>query len=59
MLHFIEVQDWTVFCIEYEKGYVTPWAITQWYVDKKMKGTFFKKGFETGLKLTLILVLNY
>jgi hypothetical protein len=47
------------YATECEKGYATPWAIAQWYVDKQMKGVFFKKGFETGLKLALILVLNY
>jgi hypothetical protein len=59
MRHFIEVQDWTVFCVECEKGYATAWAIAHWYVDKQMKWAFFKKGFDMGLKLALILVLNY
>jgi len=48
-----------VFCNEFVKSYATPWAIAQWCVDKQTKGIVLKKGFETSLKLTMILVLNY
>jgi len=47
------------FAVSVTKGYATPWAIAQWYVDKQMKGLFSKKSFETSHKHALILILNY